>query len=283
MRRKLLIGLLLACATALPVLAAHLAEHATTWLVTAGTSSGAGPRAVGRSTPEERLVWTVENQPLDRPVRVVALRPPATAHLADGSAVEVYGLRLITPLDLAAVARLARLPNENVEVEVAKPAATASRMDLKCGGVAICGNTRGAVPRYHRRDLADVLVMQGAALPTLSVARDAPDYAASLLKALQTGIMTRNIYRDINLAGDAEAARLGEHVLQNYPGMELAGIWLLAKARDQRVHTAAVKRADTLVAAGLAGNSYETGQRRLELGILAGLVGELGGRATWPQ
>lgn len=271
MRRRILIALVLVSAAGLTAWAVHVAEQP------AAAPIGANVAPLARPL-QERAYWLEENQPLERPVRLVALRPPATAELADGSKFEVYGVRLIAPVDLSLMARLARVADENVEFEILDPGSPTSRADVKSGGVGICGNTRGPVPKYHRRDLAAMLVMNGVALPTATLLRDDPNDARKLFEGLQTGITTYNLHEPINLAGDAEAAQLGRRLLTDHPDLKLAGVWLLAKARDEQFVAAAAERVDALLAAGVTGGSYQAGQRQLELRVLRALLHELGHR-----
>jgi hypothetical protein len=213
--------------------------------------------------------WSYENQPLDRPVRLAALRPPGTAELADGRCYQVYGVRLLRPVSFRDAFE-GKAP-EPVDVEVRDPGSRVSRIDFKGYGGGACGLTTGPVPAYARRDVGAALVRAGVALPALRVFDEDPEYARELVRLLPSYDTHAERSRPA-LAGDAEVVKLAELLLDRHPEATAAALYLLERAGDARFVPLAAARLERLAAEGITGPRVAPARRRSEVSRMVGLL-----------
>lgn len=152
------------------------------------------------------------NQPLRNPVRLVSLDAPATARLSDGRTVQLAGIRLLGPVNLAQSFGEAVAAAGTVEVDAPPAGATVTRLRYQADSRSQCGNTRGFLPAFHAADVGMQLVVRGQALPTRDGFRKDPSYATQLAAALSRAHPLPAVPKD-----DAEAAELGRLLLDRRP------------------------------------------------------------------
>ncbi len=207
----------------------------------------AGYKIFGRPT-------LYENQPLDRPMKIAIINEPGEIILANDSRYRIYGIKTILAEPLSQI-KYFQWQMPTLEVEIANPDKPISKVWCKNRIRYWCGNTwmprffPGRLNKFSKRDLGEMLVWEGAAIPTVEVFQEAPDYAEHLINVMQYIAPRLKFEKNKDYA-----SKLGKFLINERPEFFNTGAWLLAHTGDSKISNIVRKRIiDTIRAHELEG------------------------------
>jgi len=183
-----------------------------------------------------------ENQPLDMPRKVAAINEAGEIILADGACYPIYGIKTILS-DPLSNTKYFQWQFPTLEVEVVDPDKPVSKIWCKIRIMYWCGNTwfprffPGRLNKFSKRDLGEILVREGAAIPTVEVFQEAPDYAEHLINVMQYIAPRLKFEKNKDYA-----SKLGKFLINERPEFFNTGAWLLAHTGDSKISNIVRKR-----------------------------------------
>ncbi|GEM_PF-5695276 len=191
----------------------------------------------------------VDNQPLHRPRKVIDITADGAVVISGGQNYFVHGVEMIRRNPLGDI-RYFQWQSSTLEVEVHDPWKAVSRMDARLRVMwldQMADEYRffpGRINKYSKADMAEILVIHGAAIPRVGLFEDDPGYARRLMLHLRGTVA--NLQIDVNTGS---AQRLGEYLLEHRDDFFATGAWLLAHCGDSSVAWRVEQRIEYLMSA----------------------------------
>ncbi|MBN2182984.1 MAG: hypothetical protein JW715_13825 [Sedimentisphaerales bacterium] len=182
----------------------------------------------------------IYNQPLQSPQNLQSINESGEVVLDNGKIYKIYGITTIVANPLES-SKLRRVRTENVEIE--KPDSAVSRVWCKeiiiyWGDDVIYWHswlTRNRRlfpkrrPAFRKRDLAEIFVQEGLAVPEVELFEQDFEYAKTLISSIRD-ISKLNIEQN-----EDEVILLGKYLCDNNPDLFNQGAWLLAHSGDREI------------------------------------------------
>lgn len=179
-------------------------------------------------------VELVENQPLHRPRRLVDISPDGSVLIEPGRRYFIDGIDIVRKSPLNDI-RYFQWQRPTLQVEVQQPWQDTTRIDARLKVIWLDSHQQKymfwptTMNKYSKADLAEVLVIHGAAVPSVELFQQDPGYA----RRLMTRLRPRAAFLQVET--NAHKVRQLSHFLMQDAEFFTVGAWLAVHCGDMHI------------------------------------------------